>query len=438
MLDVSHIVNVRRSANHAAVAVKLYGVLTGALVGLSETPVSFIAIPVALGIVWASFRFADALRRGRVALSALLVAVLVLSLIFLSSSVLCASLSIAGDTAPDVVYGLIALSGPPAFFLMRSALSMIGYRRSRSARTTHELVDEPNPWEGDSQVMAPRLFTGKRPVRVRLFFTASRMALVIALAAGLVGASNSTPRAVSLLARMVLFISLPGAALLYRRARRYAALEASEIRRRDTRPIILYLRSFGDDRIKIGARAGNGRSWIESRVKVGFEEVIVDHLWRYGPVVAVGQPGDDLPPLGAARDYISNETWQRTIEQWMTEACIITVVVGRTQGLAWEVNKLVDLNLTHKVVLLLPPVKEPELSARWEHLCNLADKTDGLVLARHIDVKRTLAVVPHARGDAHIIAASKRDNWTYEIVLELAAELILARTAAGAFPQARR
>jgi hypothetical protein len=312
----------------------------------------------------------------------------------------------------------------------------MGYKRSRSKRAVHERIHEPvvelNPWEDDSKRMPSKLFTGKRPIPVGFFFTAAMIVLVVAVVAVLIRADSNISKAASLLAQVALITSLPVAALLYRRARQYAALEASELRRRDTRPIILYLRSFGDDRIKITARAGNGRAWIEGRVKVAFEEVIVDHLWRQGPVVAVGQPGDNLPPLGAARDYISDETWQQTVEQWMIQARMIAVVVGRTRGLAWEINKLVDLNLIHKLILLFPPVKEPDLSARWNHLCDLADKTAGFSLPRHVDVKRTLAVVPC--DDVNIITASKRNDWSYEIVLELAAKLMRAETAAGTFP----
>ena len=54
---------------------------------------------------------------------------------------------------------------------------------------------------------------------------------------------------------------------------------------------MLYLRSFHDDsKLKIRARAANGRTVLEKFVRVTFEEVVTDHLWNYGPVLAIGNP----------------------------------------------------------------------------------------------------------------------------------------------------
>jgi hypothetical protein len=213
-------------------------------------------------------------------------------------------------------------------------------------------------------------------------------------------------------------------AFLYRRARRRALLPANELRKKNPRPIVLYLRSFLDDKIKMRARAANGRSWIERVVKVTFEEVVVDHLWRYGPVVAIGKPGDELPPLGAARDYVPDESWQQKVEQMMAQASIIVLVVGRTEGLNWELGKLIELGLIRKLVLLLPPVPMSELRTRWDNLCDRVSEMRGMSLPRDIDLERARAVVFPTREDVRIITADKQDDWTYEAVLDAAAESI--------------
>jgi hypothetical protein len=99
---------------------------------------------------------------------------------------------------------------------------------------------------------------------------------------------------------------VPATVFLYRRARRYAAREAVKVSERDSRQIILYLRWFEDDRLTMRARRANGRSWLDSVYKIGFEEVIADHLFQYGPVVAIGKPDDKVPSLGASRDYLND------------------------------------------------------------------------------------------------------------------------------------
>jgi hypothetical protein len=217
-------------------------------------------------------------------------------------------------------------------------------------------------------------------------------------------------------------------ASLYRRARRHALLPAKELRKKQHRPIVLYLRSFFDDQLKMRARAANGRSWLERIVKVTFEEVLVDHLWRYGPVVAVGKPGDKLPPLGAARDYLPDESWQQKVEQLMNEADIIVTVLGRTEGLAWEITKVIELGLLSKLIFVLPPRPEAALRIRWDYLCDIVNKIKGEVggikLPHDVDLKRLRAIASPEADKVFGITAEKRDDWTYETVLDACVELI--------------
>jgi hypothetical protein len=227
--------------------------------------------------------------------------------------------------------------------------------------------------------------------------------------------------------------SIPWFVFLYRRARRHALLPAAELRKKDPRPLILYLRSFVDDTIEMNARVANGRSWLDRSVRVTFEEVVAGHLWRYGRIEAIGKPGDRLPPLGSAREYVPDESWQQKVEQLMKDASMIVVVVGQTEGLTWELSKLLELGLTSKLVLLLPPVqtldlraRALDLRARWDNLCDRVSEVGGIMLPRDIDLERPRAVVFPARRPVHIITAdvAKRDDWTYETVLDAAAELM--------------
>jgi hypothetical protein len=230
---------------------------------------------------------------------------------------------------------------------------------------------------------------------------------------------------------LLLAIWLPLTVFLYRRARRRALLPAIELSRRASRPPILYLRSFHDDRITMRARAANGRSLLERVLKIRFEEVVTDHLWRYGPVVAIGRPGERLPPLGAARDYVPDEHWQRKVEELMAAASLIIVVVGRTEGLAWELRKIIELRLVHRIIVLFPPLQvkhggargaRGDLPERWEALRAQARGT-GLALSHNIDYRTTRAMVFPSSDVAHAITSSGRDDWTYETVLDAAAEL---------------
>ncbi|MDQ3765288.1 MAG: succinylglutamate desuccinylase/aspartoacylase family protein [Actinomycetota bacterium] len=226
---------------------------------------------------------------------------------------------------------------------------------------------------------------------------------------------------------------LPLTVFLYRQARREALLPAAELGRRNPRSPILYLRSFCDDEIKMRARAANGRSSLERVLKVRFEEVVTDHLWRYGPVVAIGRPGDRLPPLGAARDYVSDEQWQQKVEQLMLSASIIVLVLGRTEGLAWELKKIIELDLIRKLVVLFPPIQlgvSGDLLARWDALREQAGRS-GLALPQESDLHCIRAMVFPKRHLAHAVVSSRRDDWAYETVLDAAAELVDPSTRAS-------
>jgi hypothetical protein len=114
-------------------------------------------------------------------------------------------------------------------------------------------------------------------------------------------------------------------------------LPGSALVKKDIRPIVLFLRSFEDDSgIKLRARATNGRILPERLIRISFEEIVTDHLWGYGPVLAIGNPRakSEATPLGAARDYVGDSDWQQKVIELVHKAAMIVVVAGRTEGLA--------------------------------------------------------------------------------------------------------
>ncbi len=211
--------------------------------------------------------------------------------------------------------------------------------------------------------------------------------------------------------------------------------------KKDARPIVLYLRSFQDDsRIKLWARAANGRILAERLARVSFEEVVTDHLWGYGPVLAIGNPGasraldevgrklwkPERTPLGAARDYADDSTWREKAIQMMQDATMIVVVAGATPGLAWEIETIVSLGAIRKLVIVLPPVSEEELQTRWKVV---AGQFEGSLLPVRIDLPSGRAVV-FPEGRPALITGRKGDDWTYEAALDEAALLIANESVA--------
>ena len=133
----------------------------------------------------------------------------------------------------------------------------------------------------------------------------------------------------------------------------FARTSASAVLVKDGRLPTLYLRSFRDDKKKIGG----------TRLEV----IVQGVASKLGPLVAIGEPGEILPLAGAARDYVSHDTWQEYASAWTQQACWIAIVVGETPGIAWEALHVAQKGVLAKVSLVLPPPTAPEAAdRRWK------------------------------------------------------------------------
>ncbi len=168
----------------------------------------------------------------------------------------------------------------------------------------------------------------------------------------------------------VLFVAVH----LFAYARRLRAPGAVEVVRTDGRAPVLLLRAFQDDRAEV-ENAPPLLDWRRVWARVGwsraqsFEELIGGLFDRCGPVVAIGRPGEPVPPLGAARFWIGDEHWQSAVRQLLASGQRIVMLMGRLDGragLTWEAQQVFALPHPQKLVLLMPPVDEEEARARWD------------------------------------------------------------------------
>lgn len=171
---------------------------------------------------------------------------------------------------------------------------------------------------------------------------------------------------------MVGLILLVLGAIIYRYARRLGSIDARRLLERDSRPPVLYLRAFGDDRLRLWT-ATLGRSSLIERFTLRrfdrFEEVLVRHLSQYGPVIAVNPPGTKLAPLGAARQTIVNAEWHAEVAGWMAECTLIvflTPPIEVREGLQWELRTVSEHGYWDKTLVVVPPVPANQLRDRWQ------------------------------------------------------------------------
>jgi hypothetical protein len=155
--------------------------------------------------------------------------------------------------------------------------------------------------------------------------------------------------------------------------RQFIAPDAEQTLAHDTRNPVVYLRPFHEDNrqassLPAGKRNGgkqvvNG-SWAASR-----ERRLAHALKQIGPFVAVGEPGDKLAPLGAARLYLADDEWQGRVDALLGRAAAIVLCPESSVGTRWEVTEVARLVDRRRLLLIVPnPALRPLGYARIQAL----------------------------------------------------------------------
>lgn len=275
-----------------------------------------------------------------------------------------------------------------------------------------------------------KLWTGRRRVRVNCYAAISTVCVLTGLLLMVLygaGAVLTSPvYHYNIRFFFVCAVLLTVGALIRRHARRLAALDADEVLRRDSRPMVLYLRTFADDSLTIRTAPYARQSFadrLSPRRFERFEEVLVRNLTEAGPVVALNPPGTDLAPIGAARETLTADHWQSTITGWMTDAQLIVVGAAPeaiSPGFGWELRAVDSHRLWFKTLLVLPPVPNSTMHARWERFTKVFADT---AMARHpipLDPASMLVLLGSIATGWSAVTADRRTEWTYAEALAVA------------------
>src|SRR6266542_3849119 len=146
-----------------------------------------------------------------------------------------------------------------------------------------------------------------------------------------------------------------------RRGRKLASVDpALALEDQDVRPVLL-LRSFQDDetpyrpsvfRSKLRRHPSFG-AWLIGGYS-SYEERLAHALRKLGPVIAIGDPRETLPALGADRLYVADTEWQSKVVELLGRAELIVLMVADTDGLAWEAQQVVSLVDPDRLLLAVP------------------------------------------------------------------------------------
>ncbi|MFD9702457.1 hypothetical protein [Lentzea sp. NPDC059081] len=213
----------------------------------------------------------------------------------------------------------------------------------------------------------------------------------------------------------------------HRLARRFASRDAKRRLAADGRQEILLLRSFLDDNLKIRTRRTARHTLLERlalRRRERVEELVAWSLWRQGPVVALGEPGTKLPPLGAARTYHGTD-WQQAVMDKIHSCRFVVFLVGRTPSLKWEISAVRQAGALQRAIFVIPPVPLKETRARLTVLAGALGMTE--LVFPPVDLRHKFALVLGFDGDGtpRLHVANTRDDTSLLLALEHATNAVL-------------
>lgn len=198
---------------------------------------------------------------------------------------------------------------------------------------------------------------------------------------------------------------------VWARARAELHPVTADLRRWDKRRPALLLRSFPDDAQNVQHETAS--TWDEATMET-LEEAVGARLGRYGPYIAVAEPGRGVSG-GAARDRFQGEEWRVAVQNWMDEAVVIAMVAGWTEGVRWELEQAIARGHVEKLLLVLPGGQH--MAERWRHTCKsfsgtpwyaaLLSVDTRFALAVHCTSRRVVVIASRARSARHYTAAAE-------------------------------
>jgi hypothetical protein len=124
----------------------------------------------------------------------------------------------------------------------------------------------------------------------------------------------------------------------------YLSPDARRILDRPHAKAVLLLRSFVDE----GSRVG--RWWNGNRM----ESIANKAFGARGAFVAIGDPKETIPTLGALRTYAADGDWQSLFCNFVDRSDTIIMIAGTSHWLNWELAQLQSRNALDRLIVAFP------------------------------------------------------------------------------------
>lgn len=208
--------------------------------------------------------------------------------------------------------------------------------------------------------------------------------------------------------------------LAIRTARRFMRTSLQKIQHEDTRPPVLFLRSFLNDQVDLPVRGLSLERWLLDGASTGMtlDYLVLAEGTAVGPTVALGNPDDPAPPYGVARGYFTHDTWKDAVARLCADAAAIVLVLDRTEGVKWEIGHIVAHAHAAKTLFLLAPGDVG--TAAGEAL--LSEALDKLTPGRPADAPapgqgEIVGFRVTAAGEVELMATTRGTYYTYLVAV---------------------
>lgn len=105
---------------------------------------------------------------------------------------------------------------------------------------------------------------------------------------------------------------------------------------------VVYLRSFSEDR-KTSQTVGTNTDFGALNTVLTEEEQLVKALSSVAAVIAVGDPREELPALGATRMRFQQDEWREGVRKLLREASLVVIRPGAfSPGVKWEIQEALN------------------------------------------------------------------------------------------------
>jgi hypothetical protein len=198
------------------------------------------------------------------------------------------------------------------------------------------------------------------------------------------------------------------------RGRRHIKVRAAELRQLDRRAPVLILRSFRDDKLSIERRVYR-RTF---RLRPTLEEMVAYEADSLGPSIAIGEPGEKLPPLGASREYLRNEEWRTAVSKLIDEAALIIFILGDTDNLFWEFSTAIGKRGKDALLVIVPPLRKTDLEIRWRRFAAANAAFLGTTFLQNLPNESVVAFF-FRQDDPVLVVSQKRGRWDYALGIRL-------------------